>query len=124
MKFAELSRLQGKIKRKKRVYRFTLDAISLALNQRHTRAEPARSLAINGTMPGCRVKEHQPDEIQAFQGNGKLTLEQEEVRKLKTQLKRLEIEKGILKKIGDFLCQRNEGEHSLLPNIRRPGRLT
>lgn len=56
-------------------------------------------------MPGCWIKEHQPDDTQAFQGNGKLTLEQEEVRKLKTQVKRLEREKGILKKSTIFFAK-------------------
>ena len=49
-------------------------------------------------MLGRWVKEHQADDGQAFRGNGKLTPEQEEIRKLKDQVKRLEMEKDILKK--------------------------
>jgi len=84
--------------RKKYPKEFKLDAISLVLDQGYTRTEAARSLGINAHMLGRWVKEQQSDDGQAFRGNGKLTPEQEEIRKLKTQVKRLEMEKDILKK--------------------------
>jgi transposase len=77
---------------------FKLDAISLVLDQGFTRREAARSLNINSQMLGRWVKEHQAEEGQAFRGNGKLTPDQEEIRKLKAQVKRLEMERDILKK--------------------------
>ena len=44
------------------------------------------------------------DDGQAFRGNGKLTPEQEEIRTLKAQVKRLEMEKEILKKATVFFA--------------------
>ena len=84
--------------RKKYSKEFKLDAISLVTEQDYTRTEAAKSLGINAHMLGRWVKEHQADDGQAFRGNGKLTPEQEEIRKLKDQVKRLEMEKDILKK--------------------------
>jgi transposase len=84
--------------RKKYPKEFKLDAISLVLDQGYTRTEAAKSLGINAHMLGRWVKEQQSDDGQAFRGNGKLTPEQEEIRKLKTQVRRLEMEKDILKK--------------------------
>lgn len=47
-------------------------------------------------MLGRWVKEHQQsDDGQAFRGNGKLTPDQTEIKKLKQQVKRLEMEKDI-----------------------------
>ncbi len=84
--------------RKKYPKEFKLDAISLVLDQGYTRREAARSLGINANMLGRWVKEQQADDSQAFRGNGKLTPDQEEIRKLKTQVKQLQMEKDILKK--------------------------
>ena len=50
------------------------------------------------------VKEYQSEEGQSFRGNGKLTPEQEEIRKLKAQVKRLEMEREILKKATAFFA--------------------
>lgn len=80
-------------RRKKYSKEFKLDAISLMLEQGYTRVEAARSLGINANMLGRRIKEYQEEDGQVFQCNGNLTPEQEEIRKLKVQVKRLEIEK-------------------------------
>jgi transposase len=91
--------------RKKYPKEFKLDAISLVLDQGYTRREAARSLGINANMLGRWVKEQQADDGQAFRGNGKLTPDQEEIRKLKTQVKQLEMEKEILKKATVFFAK-------------------
>jgi transposase len=83
---------------------FKLDAVSLVLEQDYSRAEAARSLGINANMLGRWVKEHRAEEGHAFRGNGKLTPEQEENRKLKAQVKRLEMERDILKKATAFFA--------------------
>ena len=90
--------------RKKYSKEFKLDAVSLVLEQDYSRAEAARNLGINANMLGRWVKEHQAEEGQAFRGNGKLTPEQEEIRKLKAQVKRLEMERDILKKATAFFA--------------------
>ena len=91
-------------KRKKYSKEFKLDAVSLVIEQGYSPAEAGRSLGINGNMLSRWVKEHQADDGQAFRGNGKLTPELEEIRKLKTQVKRLQMEKEILKKATVFFA--------------------
>jgi len=85
------------VARRKYTKEFKLDAVSLVLEQGYSRTEAARSLEINANMLGRWVKESQSDDGQAFRGNGKLTLEQEEIRTLKAQVKKLQMEKDILK---------------------------
>ncbi len=91
-------------KRKKYSKEFKLDAVSLVTEQDYSRTEAARSLEINSNMLGRWVKEQQADDGQAFRGNGKLIPEQEENRRLKAQVKRLEMEKEILKKATVFFA--------------------
>ncbi|RDH90374.1 MAG: hypothetical protein DIZ77_03335 [endosymbiont of Seepiophila jonesi] len=90
--------------RKQYTKEFKLDAVSLVVDQRYSRSEAARSLDINAQMQGRWVKELQSDDGQAFRGNGKLTPEQEENRRLKAQVKRLQMEKEILKKATVFFA--------------------
>ena len=90
--------------RKKYSKEFKLDAVSLVTEQGYKRSEAARSLGINAQMLGRWMKEAGSVDSQAFRGNGKLTPEQEEVRKLKARVKRLEMEKEILKKATVFFA--------------------
>lgn len=90
--------------RKKYSTEFKLDAVSLVTEHGYSRPEAARSLDINTNMLGRWVKEHQSDYEQSFRGNGKLSSEQEEIRKLKAQVKRLQMEKDILKKATVFFA--------------------
>jgi transposase len=90
--------------RKKYSKEFKLDAVSLVLDQGYSRAEAARSLGLNGNML-CRWVSEQQSDGQAFRGNGKLTPEQEEIRKLRSQVKNLEMEKEILKKATVFFAK-------------------
>jgi len=92
-------------RRKKYSKEFKLDAVSLVLDQSYSRAEAARSLGLNSNMLGRWVSEHQTDGGQSFRGNGKLTPEQEEIRKLRSQVKNLEMEKEILKKATVFFAK-------------------
>jgi transposase len=91
--------------RKKYSQEFKLDAISLVLEQGYSQVEASRNLEINPNLLGRWIKEQQKDEGQAFRGNGKLTPEQEELRRLRTQVKRLEMEKEILKKATVFFAK-------------------
>lgn len=91
--------------RKKYTKEFKQDAVSLVNDQGYTRTEAARSLGINSNMLGRWVKEFNQDDGQAFRGNGKLTAEQEEIRQLTAQVKRLEMEKDILKKATVFFAK-------------------
>jgi transposase len=51
------------------------------------------------------VQEYQNEESQAFRGNGKLTSEQAELRKLRTENKQLRLEREILKKAAVFFAK-------------------
>ncbi len=91
--------------RKKYSKEFKLDAISLVTEQGYSRAEAARSLSINPTILNRWIKENESDDGQAFRGNGKLTAEQLEIRRLREENKRLKMEKDILKKAAAFFAQ-------------------
>lgn len=92
--------------RKQYTKEFKLDAISLVLDQGFTIAEAARSLEIRANMLGRWIKESQVDNNgQAFRGNGKLTPEQEEIRRLKIENKQLKLERQILKEAAVFFAQ-------------------
>jgi transposase-like protein len=69
---------------------YKLDAVSLVKDQNLNRSEAARNLGINANMLGRWVKESDSDDGLVFRGNGQLTPDQEEKRKLKAQVKRLE----------------------------------
>jgi len=91
--------------RKKYSKEFKLDAVSLVADQGYSRAEAARSLGLNSNMLGRWVSEYRIDGGQSFRGNGKLTPEQEEIRKLRSQVKNLKMEKEILKKATVFFAK-------------------
>ena len=92
--------------RKKYSKEFKLDAVSLVLDQGYSHKEAARSLDIRAAMLGRWVREYQADsDGQAFRGNGKLTPEQTEIRQLKVENKRLQMEKEILKKATAFFAK-------------------
>ena len=85
---------------------FKLDAISLVLEQGYSIAEAARSLEIRANMLSRWIKEYQTDDDgQSFRGNGKLTPEQEEIKRLKVEIKQLKLEKQILKEAAVFFAK-------------------
>ena len=77
---------------------FKLDAVSLVTEQNYKIAEAAHSLGISANMLGRWLKEQESEGVHAFRGNGKLTPEQEEIRRLREENKRLKMEKQLLKK--------------------------
>jgi len=83
---------------------YKLDAVSLVKDQKYRLSEAARSLGINSNMLGRWIKELETDDGLAFRGNGKLTPNQEEIKKLKAQVKKLEMETNILKKATVFFA--------------------
>ena len=92
--------------RKQYTKAFKLDAVSLVLDQGLTIAEAARNLKIRANMLGRWVKESQADDNgQAFRGNGKLTPDQEEIRRLKIENKQLKLERQILKEAAVFFAK-------------------
>lgn len=92
-------------KRKQYTKEFKLDAVSLVTEQGYSRAEASRQLGINTNMLARWIKECTETDDQAFRGNGTLTTDQEEIKTLRAQVKRLEMEKEILKKATVFFAK-------------------
>ena len=90
--------------RKQYTKEFKLDAVSLVTEQKYSRAEAARNLGIDARLLGRWVREQQSEGGQAFRGNGQLSEEQAQIRALQAQVKRLEMERSILKKATAFFA--------------------
>ena len=77
---------------------FKRDAVSLVVDQGYSRVEAARSLDIHPELLSRWVREHIEDGGDALRGKGKLSPEQEEIRQLREEVKRLKMGKEILKR--------------------------
>lgn len=91
--------------RKKYTKEFKIDAISLVTEHGYKCTEAARSLDINPNVLSRWVRELSDKNDQAFRGNGTLTEEQNELRRLREEVKRLTMEKEILKKATVFFAK-------------------
>ena len=92
-------------RRKKYTSEFKRDAVRLVTEQGHKQTEAARNLGIDRGMLGRWIKELQAEEIEAFRGNGKLTADQEELRRLRMENKQLRLEREVLKKAAAFFAK-------------------
>jgi transposase len=91
--------------RKKYTQEFKQDAVRLVLEQGYNQSEAARNLGIDRGMLSRWVKEAQEDEREAFRGNSKRTVEQEELHRLRDESRRLRMEREILKKATAFFVR-------------------
>ena len=91
--------------RRKYSKEFKLDAVSLVTEQSYSIAEAARSLDINANVLSRWIRESRDNEDDAFRGQGKLTAEQSEIRRRREEVKRLQMEKEILKKATAFFAK-------------------
>jgi len=84
---------------------FKVEALKLVTEKGYSLAEAARSLDIGETLLRSwkQTLEKQPD--QAFPGHGKLPAIEEELRQLKAENKRLQMERDILKKATAFFAK-------------------
>jgi transposase len=78
------------------------EAVRLVTEQRYGVAETARHLGINVNMLRRWKQEHAVHTSAAFPGNGRLTPEQAALRQLRDEVKRLRMERDILKKAMRF----------------------
>jgi transposase len=83
---------------------FKLEAIALVKDQGYSCAEAGRALGINGTNITRWCREHESGKSE-FQGHGRLTPDQQRIRDLEKQVRRLEMEKSILKKATAFFAK-------------------
>ena len=84
---------------------FKQDAVRLVTEQGYNRSEAARNLGIDRGMLGRWIRELEDDGSEAFRGNGKLTSEQEELRRLREENRRLKLEREVLKKATAFFAK-------------------
>lgn len=75
---------------------FKADAVSLVIEQGYTRSETAKSLEFHTNVLGRWVRKYQEGSAHEFRDNGKLMPDQKEVRKLKAQVRRLQMEKEVI----------------------------
>jgi transposase len=89
---------------KRKVYsaEFKQEAVRLITEQRYGVAETARNLGINVNMLRRWKHEYTADVHTAFPGNGRRTEEQAELYQLRDEVKRLRMERDILKKAMRF----------------------
>ena len=91
--------------RKNHTEEFRREAVRLVTEEGYKIAEAARSLGINANMLGRWVRQVREGSDTAFLGKGNLSPEQEEIRKLREENKRLRMEKEILKKATAFFAK-------------------
>jgi transposase len=89
-------------KRKTYTAEFKQEAVRLITEQHYGVAETARNLGVNVNMLRRWKQEYTANTQAAFPGNGHLTLEQDELRQLRAEVKRLRMEREILKKAMRF----------------------
>ena len=91
---------------KRRIYdaEFKRDAIRLATNNSYGVSETARRLGINANMLGRWKREAETTPNGALSGNGQVSPEQDELRRLREENKRLRMERDLLKKTVVFFA--------------------
>ena len=94
-------------KRQKYSKEFKHDAVRLITEQGYSIAEAARNLGLNYNMLGRWKKESEEGE-DAFRGNGKLTPDQLELRRLQAENRQLRMEREILKKATAFFAKESK----------------
>jgi transposase len=91
-------------KRKAYTAEFKLQAVKMILEQQLSVAEVARRLDVGENLLHTWKKAHAQKGADAFPGSGHQTPQEEEIRKLKADAKRLEAERDILKKATAFFA--------------------
>ena len=83
---------------------FKVEAVRMITDQGLSVNEVARDLDIHPNMLRKWKRQLSTDNDQAFSGNGKLSAEQEELRRLRRENQRLRMERDILKKATAFFA--------------------
>ena len=92
-------------KRKNYTKQFKLDTVKLVIEEKCSASEVSRNLGIgNGTVQRW-VREYNAQQTDAFTGNGRMSPEQEKIKKLEAEVKRLKMEREILKKATAFFVK-------------------
>jgi len=94
--------------RKKYSQEFKQDAVKLVTDQGYRASEASRNLGVNISVLRRWIKELEKDKAAAFPGNGRMTPEQEEMKRLREEVKRLRMEREILKKAAAFFANESK----------------
>lgn len=84
---------------------FKLQAVRLVTQEGRTQTEVSRNLDIGKSLIGRWIREFKEEGGEAFPGKGKLTPQDEELRKLREELRRVTMERDILKKATAYFAQ-------------------
>ena len=93
------------IERKSYSTQFKIDAVKLLTVQGYKISEAARNLEINPNVLRRWKNQFVTDNDQAFPGKGHMTPENEELHRLRKEVKRLRMEREILKKAAAFFAK-------------------
>ncbi len=91
--------------RKKYSKEFKLETMNLVLQQGYTINEVAANLGIHVSMINRWIREYRQSQQNAFKGNGSLSSEQQELRRLREENSKLKMERDILKKAAAFFAR-------------------
>lgn len=92
-------------KRRRYTPEFKKEAVELILNQDYTLAQAASSLGISRNVLGRWRTEYREQGKQAFPGAGHQSPEAEELKRLREEVRKLKLEKEILKKAAAFFAR-------------------
>ncbi len=91
--------------RRKYPREFKIEAVRRVVDGRETAAEVARSLHLQPNMLYGWVRRFKKESVEAFRGNGNVTSQDEEMRKLRRALACVTEERDILKKATVFFAK-------------------
>ena len=95
-------------KRRSFTREFKLQAVRMMADQGLSVAEVARDLDVGQTLLRKWKKQFEEQAAEAFPGNGKLSAEEEELRRLREEVKQLRMERDILKKATAFFAKESK----------------
>ena len=88
----------GGKKQKRYTKEFKDGAVKLVVEQGMSQSQVGRDLGVNPNLISRWVRQSESDGESAFRGKGRLKPQEDQVRKLEQQLKRMTMERDILKK--------------------------
>jgi transposase len=95
-------------KRKQFSKQFKIDAVKLVTEQGYNVSEAARNLGIHHSSLRRWKKQFETSGDQAFPGKGRISSEKEELDRLRKEVKKLRMEREILKKAAAFFANESE----------------
>jgi len=95
-------------KRKKYSKQFKVDAVKLVTEQGYKVSEAARNLGIHHSSLRRWKGQFESNGNQAFPGKGNVSPEKEELHQLRKEVKKLRMEREILKKAAAFFAKESE----------------